>query len=760
MSIPPVYQPTHFYADRASDRAALQALTAANPHLIVLDHIRLMLSELIKTRNPNQVIQEAELQARVDAFLEGYPGDTYGVWVYYPWLQRVVRILPKAAFIELRTSRNQYKILPEEQERLGNKKVGIVGLSVGQSVAVTMAQERCCGVIRLADFDVLELSNMNRIRSGVHEIGELKVVNTAREILEIDPYLEVEIFPEGLLKSNMQDFFTKNGPLDLVIDECDSLDIKLLLREKAKQLRIPVLMDTSDRGMLDIELFDQEPDRPVLHGFVGDLKADELQSLTTEEKIPHILKIVGVRTMSERMKVSMMEVEQTIKTWPQLASGVVLGGGVTCDVARRLLLQYGFQSGRYFVDLEEIIPDRRPKTPASATISADAFPYRLFQELPDSAHMPTTPVNENALHLDQTVLTALVRDAVQAPSGGNMQSWIWRWSGRKLYLWLDVSRTVKLVDYQALGTLSGLGAAAESLVLAAHARGFHVRLSTFPKPDFPELVATFEFYDQPQDGCEPHKNDDLYAFLYQRQCNRRKVSVGVPSEKLEQIRAFVSADQYFKLHLLEDNTAIGKVGKIAGIIDRQRLTNKSYHEELVHEIRWSAEEAETQKDGIDLNLIDLNPLEKTGFQMAKQWSLMSQVAQLKGGGAIEKMARDLLSKDTALGLISTPEISPVAYFNGGRFYQRLWLYSTKIGVDWHPMPAMLYAFLRLEHGQGVGMTPEMQSEVGELKHQFSHIFPMPAGAGGILLFRLVPSAELPLASYRRPVEAGGLILDA
>ena len=73
----------------------------------------------------------------------------------------------------------------------------------------------------------------------------------------------------------MDDFFTKSGQLDLLIEECDSLEVKIRARIKARSLGIPVLMDTSDRGMVDIERFDLEPDRPIFHGFLSKLGTEE-----------------------------------------------------------------------------------------------------------------------------------------------------------------------------------------------------------------------------------------------------------------------------------------------------------------------------------------------------------------------------------------------------------------------------------------------------------------------------------------------------
>src|SRR5690606_5915244 len=220
---------------------------------------------------------------------------------------RLVHILPKEEFIDLRTAANRNKITTAERNKLFDKKVGIIGLSVGQSVALTIALERSCSEIRLADFDTLELNNLNRIRAGVHNLGLRKIYVVAREIAEIDPFIKTVCYVNGVTEENINDFFTQGGKLDVVIDECDGVDVKILCRIKAKELHIPVVMEASDRGTLDVERFDLHPDRPIIHGWLEHLKIDfnVLKGLkTSEEKLPYILPISGLDTLSPRMKAS------------------------------------------------------------------------------------------------------------------------------------------------------------------------------------------------------------------------------------------------------------------------------------------------------------------------------------------------------------------------------------------------------------------------------------------------------------------------
>jgi hypothetical protein len=224
-------------------------------------------------------------------------------------------------------------------------------------VALTMALERGFGEIRLADFDTLDLSNLNRIRSGVHEMGTPKVINTAREIAELDPFLQVTVFDQGLTRDNLDAFFTHGGHLDLVIEECDSVNIKILARQKAKALRIPVVMDTSDRGLVDVERFDLEPDRPIMHGFLEELDLSVVEGeMTAAQKVPLMSRFVGMDTISDRMRASLPELGRTILTWPQLASAVVLGGAALADIVRRILLGVNISSQRQWIDLEELVP--------------------------------------------------------------------------------------------------------------------------------------------------------------------------------------------------------------------------------------------------------------------------------------------------------------------------------------------------------------------------------------------------------------------
>ena len=348
------YRPVFFRLRSTSDREALEDLLKHEPRVHVMDELHSQLTELVRTLNPSIKYTKAERDVAAKAHLNNVPAEEYGVWVYYPWSFRLVHLLDEAEFAMVRTDRNRNKITSVEQAVLTTKRIGVIGLSVGQSVCLTLALERCFGELRIADFDTLELSNLNRIRNGVHSMGHLKTVNVAREIAELDPFLKVTLFSEGLTRENIERFCTEGGKLDILVDECDSVDVKILCRQHAKALGIPVLMDTSDRGLIDVERFDLEPERPIMHGFLEDLDLRVTERpMSDAEKLPFLLAMVGTETLSPRMKASLPEVGRSLVTWPQLASGVVLGGAVIADIARCILLDQMAWSGRWWVDPQD-----------------------------------------------------------------------------------------------------------------------------------------------------------------------------------------------------------------------------------------------------------------------------------------------------------------------------------------------------------------------------------------------------------------------
>jgi molybdopterin/thiamine biosynthesis adenylyltransferase len=745
-----IYAPDLYRLSKPEDLSAFEKLLDQHPHLQIFDEIEGQLNELIKLKYPEKKLTDQEYRELRNQHLNNSPLHEYGVWAYYPWLERVVHLLDEEEYIEVRTNRNRNKITLEECTILAQKKVGIIGLSVGQSVATTIAMERSFGEIRIADFDILELSNLNRIRTGVYNLSIAKTVAVAREIAEIDPYLKVTCFHEGITPENITQFLTENGKLDVLIDECDGLDVKILCRQNAKELQIPVVMDTSDRGMLDIERFDLEPDRPILHGSIEHLSQDtsKLKGLTNEEKIPYVMAMIGADTMSKRMKASMLEIEQTITTWPQLASSVVLGGAIAGDVCRRIALNQSTSSGRYFVDLADIT-DPQPESDSAAFESTiKPLSVQRMETLIEQAELP---YSSESLDLEENTISTLVEAGAWAPSTANNQPWRWHYTNGKLALFHEESRTDNFGDYNKMGTHISLGAAIENLVLKAAEMELTTDVHSFPIEGTTTLVAICRFKKSIESISESTK-ELANAIVYR--CTNRKYDARQPisEEKLGQLQQVTEETSGAQLHFCTNKEGLSKLAHVIGAADRLRFLHPEGHYNFfTKEIRWTEEENQAKRDGLDLATIDLTAAEVAGLKMASDGKVIELINDWRAGTGFEKMSRKAVECASAIGLITMPSFDHDNYLNGGRAMQRTWLAANQMDLAFQPLMSPAFFFMQIVHGKGAGMPAHMIKELEDLRKVYLDVFTSINQPAEVFVFRLAKTEKVAVRSLRRPV---------
>ncbi len=734
------YKPHFYRLSNADDLKAFNELVTKNTNIFVYDAIHSQLCELIKSLNPSYKFTKEELSNAAVKHLNGLDPALYGVWVYYSWANRIVHLLDEDEFVEVRTNRNQYKITKEEQAILATKKIGVVGLSVGQSIAMTLAMERSFGELRLADYDDLELSNLNRIRTPLHNMGLKKTFAVAREIYELDPFLKLKLYNDGLTAENIDSFFMDGGKLDILVDECDGLDIKILSRYKARDLRVPVVMDTSDRGMLDVERFDLEPDRPLLHGLISDVDPSKIKGLTNEEKIPYILPMIGAEKISPRLKASMLEVEESINTWPQLASSVILGGAVGADVCRRILLDQYHDSGRYYIDLEDLVADKKIETPIDIPQSP---PELTITDLKNKLNELADNKGKEAL--PKQVVEAIVTAAGLAPSGGNIQPWKWVYSNNALFLFHDIHFSFSLLDFNNYGSYVGLGAAIENAELKANELGYTPTTQYFPlgKPNALIAKLVFEKADT--------KKDSLVDYVPKRFTNRTKGNYE-PMGKgdKEQIESSILPIANADITFITDRDKISSLGEMIAGAEKVRMMNeRGHHDTFLGEMRWNREEAERTRDGIDIATVGVTAGEAAGFGIAKDYRAIKHLKNWGKGAAFEKLTKGVTAVASAMVLISMPTVSIDNYIQGGRAVQRAWLMATKLGYAVQPLSVPLFLFRRLTEGKGVGFSVQDMENLKVLKAEYGSILPKYDEKGHIFMLRLARANEPEIKSLRR-----------
>ncbi|BAH54061.1 Rv1355c family protein [Rhodococcus opacus] len=660
-----------------------------------LDHQRDALRSLVPVPDPG-VLDEAP------------------VWAYYSWRRTVVRLLGPTSFRLLRLDRNRNKITAQEQERLRGVTVGIVGLSVGHAVALALTLEGACGGLRLADFDTLELSNLNRVPGTVLDLGVNKAVVAARHIAEIDPYVTVTLWKDGVDVESVADFLDGT---DVVIDECDSLDVKVSLRREARRRGLPVLMATSDRGLLDVERFDAEPDRPVFHGVIGDVDVESLAGLGSRDKIPLVLQILDAGQLSATMAASLVEVDETISTWPQLGGEVVLGGAEVAAAVRRIGLGQPLASGRCRMDLDE-------------HLDALADPP-LPQDLPDGS------VNRAAA-LPQDAVDTVVNAAARAPSGGNVQPWTIAADDAGLTISLAPEHTTAM-DVGYRGSCVAVGAALHNARIAASSAGL-LGAVTVHAGDAGLPVATMTF-----GSGNDRELSDRYEHMLDRTTNRR---LGVPrplDDSQAGLLAEAAAREGARLCLVTDRDDIAAIGAILAESDRIRFLTPTLHREMIGELRWPPRDS--VDTGIDVRALELDSAELSTLALLRRPEVMERLGAQDAGRALGKSTADRIASSSAVAVIAIPGTASRDYVRGGEATESVWIHAQALGLAVQPIsPVFLYGVESAELEQ---LSPRYAAPLERLREELFDVVGAKAGEALAMVLRLSHAPGPSVRSERR-----------
>ncbi len=654
----------------------------------------------------------AELRPPAEADLISEPTR----WAYFPWRRTVVSVLGPRAHRRLRLDRNRNLITAGEQQRLGRLRVGVIGLSVGHAVAHTLAAQGVCGELRLADFDALEVSNLNRVPASLMDVGVNKAVVAARRIAELDPYLPVQVMTEGVTPDTVETFL---DGLDVVVEECDSLDVKVLVREHARARLIPVLMATSDRGLLDIERFDVEASRPLLHGLLGDIDSAALSGLTSKDKVPYVLRILDANALSPRMAASLVEVGTTLTTWPQLAGDVALGATAVTEAVRRIGLGEPLPSGRVRLDAAALL-DRVEDPLGSSTVG----------DIHDDAS-----TDQQAHSVAEKVAAA----AVRAPSGGNSQPWQVELQPDAVHLWV-VPEAATAMDVAYRGSAVALGAAVLNarIAAAAHQRAADLRLE---RGDERTPLRAVVHLGRSADADLAR----LYPAMLRRETNRHHGS-GTPigAAQVDALAAAAQAEGG-RLTMLTDARDIAEAAKILAATDRIRYLTPRLHSEMFSELRWPGDPA--SDSGIDVRTLELGATDMVKLDILRRGEVMANLARWEAGSALGDDTYDRLRSSAALGVVTVTGHTLPDYLRGGSATEAVWIAAEEHGVATHPMsPVFLYA--QDEH-ELAELSPAFAGQLGELRRRFRALTGTAAEESEALVLRFSIAPRPSMRSRRR-----------
>ncbi len=121
-------------------------------------------------------------------------------------------------------SKHDQKLLPSIRKAV----IGIAGAGgLGSNIAVSLARVGI-GKLIISDFDIVDITNLNRQQFFITQLGEPKVKALKENLNNINPYSEYDIHDVKLIPENIVSIYKD---VDILIEAFDRADQKQILIE-------------------------------------------------------------------------------------------------------------------------------------------------------------------------------------------------------------------------------------------------------------------------------------------------------------------------------------------------------------------------------------------------------------------------------------------------------------------------------------------------------------------------------------------------
>lgn len=205
----------------------------------------------------------------------------------------------------LRYSRQM--MLPEidaaGQEALANARVVIIGMGGLGSAASLYLTSAGVGHLVIADFDEVDLSNLQRqILYATDDIGRPKVAAAKDRLATVNPGVTIDAINTQLDEAQLQE---QIAAATIVVDCCDNFRTRFAINAACQQTRKPLVSAAAIRFEAQISVFiPGDPDSPCYRCLYTD-EAAVAETCTDNGVIAPLLGIIGSMQALETMKLIM-----------------------------------------------------------------------------------------------------------------------------------------------------------------------------------------------------------------------------------------------------------------------------------------------------------------------------------------------------------------------------------------------------------------------------------------------------------------------
>jgi nitroreductase len=285
----------------------------------------------------------------------------------------------------------------------------------------------------------------------------------------------------------------------------------------------------------------------------------------------------------------------------------------------------------------------------------------------------------------------ILNTAVTAPSPDNFQPWRFEVRNNQVDVFKVPGKVNHLLDCNEHVLLFTNGMLIENILIAASHAGVRCQLSLLPDASQKDLVARI-FLEKDNAVRE----DALYPYLKLRCTNRKTYKkTKVADTILAELKKIQNDFSGVELKIVTAKSEIKQLGKAVSAIDQIMFQNRPLHDSLFEHVTWSKKEEEKTRQGLALDAMEFDPMEKMLFRGLKNWNLVRLLDALGLTSFIRFKNSKQYGSCPASVMVAVEKNNAENYLAAGRMVERFWLLAASLGLNLHPIVGVIYCFQKV-----------------------------------------------------------------
>ena len=282
------------------------------------------------------------------------------------------------------------------------------------------------------------------------------------------------------------------------------------------------------------------------------------------------------------------------------------------------------------------------------------------------------------------------------------------------------------------------------LIAAAHI-ALASTVDLFPDINEGSLVATIRFHKNSTD------ESSLYPFISKRCTNRKRYVKKPISPHVMKSLIETPIINGARLHVITQKSEIKKIRCLAARIDAIIFHHPLLHGGLFKWIRWNKDDILKTRDGLPVDSLELAPPEKIMFRLMSFWPAMKFMNKFGINKLIGQANSSLLLHSSAVCIITMNNSNRNDYINGGRYFERLWLKATSLGLSLQPFGGLSALLTRVQKANNEGFSSKQYNTLLSVFDDLRKICPITENNALIIAFRIGMATEPSVRTIRRTI---------